>query len=252
MGNYRNDLLRWSEMDYSKSKTRQSIFFLLISAYSSNADVPNAPRIVGAMKDVMWEGKLQGVINLDTISDKKHIYGLGPVEYLTGEVVIIDGVSYKSQVKADSTIQVTNTFKIKAPFFSYANIPKWRELELPDSISTLPGLERFLDEKTKTRSGPYLFKIEATVDSATFHIVNLPTGAKVSSPGDAHSGQRNFQIKNTAVQLIGFFSTQHQAIFTHHDTHIHIHLITEDLKQMGHLESIDFQKGKSKLFLPKP
>jgi acetolactate decarboxylase len=239
-------------MESSKSKTWEMIFALLIAASPISAKASNAPIIVGAMKDVMWNGKLQGLINLDTLSNKKHIYGLGPVEYLTGEVVMIDGVCYKSEIKEDSTIKVTKTFNIKAPFFSYANIPKWREIDLPDSISTLPQLERFLDGKTKTRSRPYLFKIHTTVDSASFHIVNLPAGAKVSSPDDAHQGQKQFQVKNTAVQLIGFFSTSHQAIFTHHDTYLHIHLITNDHKQMGHLDVINLQPGKSKLFLPDP
>jgi acetolactate decarboxylase len=41
--------------------------------------------IVGAMRNVMWKGQLQGSINLDTISDRKNLYGLGPVEGLAGE-----------------------------------------------------------------------------------------------------------------------------------------------------------------------
>jgi acetolactate decarboxylase len=34
------------------------------------------------MKNVMWKGQLQGVINLDTIQNKNHLYGFGPQEYL--------------------------------------------------------------------------------------------------------------------------------------------------------------------------
>jgi len=42
-------------------------------------------QVVGAMKNVMWKGELGGTISLDTIKDKNGLYGLGPVEYLTGE-----------------------------------------------------------------------------------------------------------------------------------------------------------------------
>ena len=34
-------------------------------------------KIVGAMKNVMWKGELGSSIDLDTISDKNGLYGLG-------------------------------------------------------------------------------------------------------------------------------------------------------------------------------
>lgn len=94
----------------------------------------------------MWKGQLYGSIDLDTISN---LYGLEPVEYLRGEVLIIDGKSYKSTVVSDSAMKVEETFKIKAPFFGYSNISKWKEQNLPDSIQTIQQLETYLDEKRK-------------------------------------------------------------------------------------------------------
>lgn len=35
-------------------------------------------QLAGAMKNVMWKGELQGVIDLDTISNRDGLYGLGP------------------------------------------------------------------------------------------------------------------------------------------------------------------------------
>lgn len=78
--------------------------------------------IVGEMKNVMWKGQLYGNIHLDTITNKTNLYGLGPVEYLAGEILIIDGKSYKSTVTSDTTMKVEETYEIKAPFFGYANI----------------------------------------------------------------------------------------------------------------------------------
>jgi acetolactate decarboxylase len=37
------------------------------------------------------------------------LYGLGTVEYLEGEILIIDGKSYKSMVNSDSTMKVEET-----------------------------------------------------------------------------------------------------------------------------------------------
>lgn len=71
----------------------------------------------------------------------------------------------------------------------------------------------------------------------------------MSSPKEAHQSQMNYELKNEDVEIIGFFSTEHQGIFTHHDSYLHMHLITKDIKKMGHLDEITF--GDMTLYLPK-
>lgn len=223
----------------------------LISCISKAQQTTNEVKIVGEMKNVMWKGQLYGNINLDTIANKTNLYGLGPVEYLTGEILIIDGKSYKSTVISDSTMKVEETYDIKAPFFGYANIAKWTERTLPDNIQTIQQLEQYLDKETKSLSRPFMFKLSGTVEEATIHIVNLPKGSKVSSPDEAHKGQQNYELKNEQSEIVGFFSTEHKAIFTHHDTFLHMHLITSDKQKMGHLDKVLLKKGTMKLYLPK-
>ncbi|MDP2688001.1 MAG: acetolactate decarboxylase [Aequorivita sp.] len=202
------------------------------------------------MKNVMWKGQLYGNINLDTIANKTNLYGLGPVEYLSGEILIIDGKSYKSTVTSDTTMNVEETYDIKAPFFGYANISKWKEQTLPDSIQTIQQLETYLDKTTKSAPRPFMFKLSGTVEQATIHIVNLPKGSKISSQAEAHNGQKTYKLKDEQVDIIGFFSTEHKAILTHHDTFLHMHLVTTDRQKMGHLEEVLFKKGTIKLYLP--
>ena len=222
----------------------------LTSCASKAQQTPNKVKIVGEMKNVMWKGQLNGNINLDTIANKTNLYGLGPVEYLAGEILIIDGKSYKSIVVSDTTIKVEETFEIKAPFFGYANINKWTEQTLPDSIQTIQQLEQYLDRITKSSPRPFMFKLSGRIEQAKIHIVNLPKGSKVSSPDEAHKGQKNYELKNQASEILGFFSTEHKAIFTHHDTYLHMHLITSDRQKMGHLDEALFEKGTVKLYLP--
>lgn len=202
------------------------------------------------MKNVMWKGELFGKIHLDTISNKNNLYGFGTVEYLSGEILIIDGKSYKSTVISDTTMKVEETFDIKASFFSYANISNWRAYRLPDSIQTLQQLETYLDNITQNAPRPFIFKLSGRIEEATIHIVNLPKGTKVSSPEEAHKGQVNYKLQNEETDIIGFFSTKHKAIFTHHDTYMHLHLITKDRRKMGHLDAVVFKSGTIKLYLP--
>jgi acetolactate decarboxylase len=222
----------------------------LTSFISTAQQTTNEVKIVGEMKNVMWKGQLYGNIKLDTISNKTNLYGLGPVEYLSGEILIIDGKAYKSTVVSDTTMKVEETYDIKAPFFGYANISRWTQQTLPDSIHTMQQLEQYLDKVTKSSPRPFMFKLSGTVEQATIHIVNLPKGSKVSSPNEAHNGQKNYELINEPSEIIGFFSTNHKAVFTHHDTYLHMHLMTTNLQKMGHLDEVLFKKGTMKLYLP--
>lgn len=225
------------------------ITIFLLFENSSKAQSKSNIKIVGAMKNVMWKGQLFGTINLDTIANKQHLYGMGPVEYLTGELMIFDGKAYQSSVVTTNTMKVEENYEVKAPFFGYANIEKWAAQNLPDSIQTIPQLEIYLDRITRSAKRPFMFKLCGTVASANIHIVNLPKGSTVSSPDEAHQGQTNFEIKDQDVTILGFFSTQHKAIFTHHDTFLHMHLLTNDKSKMGHLDELKIGNKKIELFL---
>ncbi|GMN10183.1 hypothetical protein MTsPCn9_14020 [Croceitalea sp. MTPC9] len=206
-------------------------------------------KIVGAMKNVMWKGELGSSIDLDTISDKNGLYGLGPVSYLMGELLIKNGKSYLSKVTSDSTMTVEKTIETSAPFLVYGNVTKWNEIDLPSDLKTIQDLEKFIDEKTSEFKRPFAFKLIGQVSSAIIHIQNLPQGTKVSSPDEAHLGQINYNIQNEDAEIIGFFSTEHKGVFTHHDSFLHMHLITKDESKMGHLDELEI--GEMKLYLPK-
>lgn len=212
-------------------------------------DIYSGIKIAGAMKNVMWKGELDGIIMLDTIKNRKGLYGLGPESFLTGELLINDGQAYVSRVLPDSTMTVEKTFHVSAPFFVYSNVNEWQELELPEHIKTLKELETFIDEKTTNLERPFTFKLSGQIVKAIIHIQNLPKGTKVSSPTEAHQGQTNYNLQNEDVVIVGFFSTAHQGIFTHHDSFLHMHLITKDESKMGHLDEIEL--GIMKLYLPK-
>lgn len=207
-------------------------------------------KITGAMMNVMHKGELAGVISLDTIADKKHLYGLGPVEYLQGEILIMDGKAYKSTVVSEAAMKVEETFQLKAPFFVHANVERWQEYKLPETITTLQEIEKHIEGLTQNYQSPFAFKLTGTAAAADIHIVNLPPGKQVKSPDDAHEGQINYQLENERVEIIGFFSKQHKGVFTHHDTYLHAHLINERRDKMGHLDGLTVAKGTAKLYLP--
>lgn len=211
-----------------------------------------SPEVVisGAMRNVMHKGELHGTIHLDTISNKRHLYGIGPIAYLKGEIMIYDGTCYSSRVLSDTTMSIEKTFDLQAPFFVYANVERWFETAMPDSIHSIGQLESFLEIITRNSPRPFAFKIDGSIGSADYHIVNLPDGKIVRSPADAHTNQKTYSIENTSAKIIGFFSTEHAGVFIHHDRLVHMHLLTSDEKGMGHIDHLVISNKNLKLYLP--
>jgi len=229
------------------------IFGMLLGCNSTKKETitdetyPNV-MVDGAMKNVMWKGELGSRIKLDSISNKTGLYGLGPERGLRGELLIVDGQSYVSRVTSDSTIAVGKSYEVSAPFFVYANVTAWNEIKLPSTVKTIQELDKFIDEHTTEYKRPFAFKLVGTVSKATIHVQDLPEGTKVSSPAEAHQGQFNEELENQEVTIVGFFSTEHKGIFTHHDSNLHMHLITKDEDKMGHLDVLEIEKLT--LYLP--
>lgn len=201
------------------------------------------------MKNVMWKGELEAKILLDTIANKKGLYGIGPLSGLRGEILINDGQIYVSKVLTDSTMEVLQPTNVTAPFFVYAHNTDWQTTSLPNNVRTIADLEKYVDANSQTLRRPFAFKLSGSIQSATIHIQNLAVGTKVSSPKEAHSGQVKYQLGEKEVDIIGFFSTEHQGVFTHHDTYLHLHLITKYKQQMGHLDEVVL--GQMQVYLPK-
>ena len=212
----------------------------------------NKIQISGAMKNVMRKGDLTSTIHLDTIKNKKGLYGLGPKEALKGELLIIDGKSYVSTMGTQGNIEMKETFDVKAPFFVFTNNDNWDVYDVPNTIKNGTDLEKYLIQLKGSYSLPFVFKLKGVFNQVDFHIQNLPDGTIVKSPKDAHTGQGKFQINKCEGEIVGFFSTSHQSIFTHHDSYIHMHYINDDRTEMGHIDHLLLDGfHEVKLYLPK-
>lgn len=223
---------------------------LVFSSCSSERKFDDNLHVTGAMRNVMWKGELQGAVDLDSLQHKKNLYGLGPVEFLAGEILILDGKPFVSRVLTDSTMMVTETFQVKAPFFVHAQVKSWESIALPDSVTELKSLERFVDTVMIDQKHPFAFRLTGRISRATIHVVNLPPGSEVSSPDEAHRGQVNYVLEGDDLEILGFFSRRHKGIFTHHDTNMHLHLITRDKSMMGHVDKLEFDHDAMQLWLP--
>lgn len=226
---------------------------LLLLGCQSNETTPedNSVKVVGAMKNVMWKGELDGVIELDTIANQKALFGIGPLAYLKGEILLLNGRPYVSRVAEDGTPSVKIEENVTAPFFVYANQSNWKEIRLPENVEDLESIEAYVNDRAAAINEPFLFKIHGNALKATYHIQNLADGSVVTNPSEAHAGQESFTLFNQKVVIVGFYSKSHQGVFTHHDSNMHLHVISSDWKHMGHLDELTLEVQSGKLLMPK-
>ena len=225
-------------------------FVSLVSCTATSP--PTSPvRHVGAMREVMWEGRLGAQVSLDTLAGRKGLYAVGPLTQLAGEITVVDGTVYVSRVTSDSTVSVQREPGVGAPFLVYAEQTDWEKIALPGGVTDLESLEAFIDERSMEVPRPFVFLLRGSVDSALIHVQNLPPGTRVRSPKDGHRGQVKYPLGERGVTVVGFFSTEHQGVFTHHDSYVHLHLLTADEAAMGHVDQIAFGAGEVELWMPR-
>jgi len=98
-----------------------------------------------------------------------------------------------------------------------------------------------------TRAFPFV--IRGRPELIDFHIVN----ARPDTPPGMAAHQKiqiSFELRGEDAKLVGFWSSQHQGVFTPMGTNIHTHFQTVDNKVSGHVQGLKAGQGMT-LNLPK-
>jgi alpha-acetolactate decarboxylase len=214
---------------------------LMVSSCQSKDRKPkvNEVKHSGALRTIM-SGNLKSVIDLDSLSNKKHFYALGAVEHLKGEIQIFDSKPSNSFV-TDSSLQIEDSYNLKAALLVFAEVEEWDSYKTENS-KTKEELESTIFEVAK-RNGidtekPFPFLLEGTVASLDWHVINWKDGDTVHTHKKHTEAGLNGNLKNKQVQIIGFYSTKHKAVFTHHTTNVHMHFKTDDNSVAGHIDDL--------------
>jgi len=210
-------------------------------------------RYDGALKNIMHKGDLTAKANLKDLEDFEHLYALGALENLKGEIQIFDSEPYNTIV-VDSSLYFDNSYNKKATLLVYATVSKWQSINIPDSVLNYKQLEHFVAQSARAKQikidQPFPFLIEGKPTSVDWHVINWKAGDTVHSHDKHISSGLNGILKNKEVEMLGFYSNAHHAIFTHHTTNMHIHVKTVDITIAGHVDGLTLGQGMI-LKLPK-
>jgi acetolactate decarboxylase len=209
-------------------------------------------RFIGSIRDAIMMGKRDALLDLRTLKGKPHLWGLGALEGLSGEATIADGRCALARVGEGHTVQVTESYDGRVPFFVWAEVPAWQTVPVPPDILTYAELETFVGEAAKraglTRAFP--FAIRGQPKQIEFHVIDAKPE---TAPGMAalQIAQIQFEALRRQATLVGFWSSSHQGIFTMQGSNMHVHFQTEDNTISGHVQSLDLTQSEMMLSLPK-
>ena len=212
-----------------------------------------AVKWAGALRNVHQGLDFSGKIDLALLADLPHVYAVGPLEELRGEVTIWDGKPLISRV-VNQQLQVDNNFSGKACFLVYGQAGVWKKTKIatPLNLAEIDDVVKQVATKYGINTEqPFPFLIEGTAKSARYHVMNRTETTPPTRGASTHEKAKvHFTITDRPIRLLGFYSEHHQGIFTHHSSFVHMHVITQDDKSAGHLEELQLEQG-ARLLLPK-
>jgi acetolactate decarboxylase len=205
----------------------------------------------GALKNFMHKNDLSSRVNLSSFVDSSHVYGLGALEGLKGEILIWDGDPHMSTDKGGN-VHVDPSFDYEAGLFVYSRVAEWQTITIPDDIMEYDDLENFIAqtaaEKGLDTTVAFPFLIDGVCQTLDWHVINWPAGDSVHTHQKHQTCGPHGQITDDSVDILGFYSNSHHAVFTHHTTNMHLHFKTKTYTLAGHVDGLTLASGK--LMLP--
>ena len=220
---------------------------LAISSLTPQSDNNNFKvEYKGALKNMMHKGDISAKADLSDFKEINHFYALGAFENLKGEIQIFDSKPFNTTV-VDGNLIFDYSFKNKATLLVYASVNKWKTINIPDSVSTYEQIEKYIEHTAKENKinidEPFPFLIEGRAKSFDWHVINWKEGDMEHTHEKHKTSGLHGTINDRQVEMLGFFSNAHHAIFTHHTTNMHIHVKTADSKVAGHVDGLTLGKG---------
>lgn len=225
-------------------------FALLLLATIVHAQ-NDSVQAAGAMRTALQAGHAPAVIQMRELMRPGH-FGLGPLTDLRGELLLLDGRCLAATVGPDGKLRVSSPPDAGAPFFVHQQVENWEPMDLPDSVTTLTALDHWLTAKALADGAPFAFRLDGRFRSVDVHVLNVPEGTAVNSREEAHRWDARFQEVDRVMTVLGFFSTKHHGVFTHHGSNVHLHAVSAERDWMGHVEALDLAPGAVQLFIAPP
>jgi acetolactate decarboxylase len=191
------------------------------------------------------EGDFGAKVRIRDLAGRPHLFALGPLEGLLGEITVLDGRAVITTVE-QGKVHATAGLDHGAAFLAWTYAGAWTSVEMPDSVRSMAQVENYLPAAIRSAGigleDPIAFRIEGAVDTLNYHILNRPADSPPTM--EAHEKSKvHFALAAGPVHLVGFHSQHHRGEFTPGTSDIHVHFVSADTSLAGHVESFVLASG---------
>ena len=206
----------------------------------------------GKMREVIGRQQHQGRISLTEAIKQPHLYAVGALEGLTGEVTILDGKVYAAKApNSDSLSPLTKIGETKAALLVGFHVEKWNKYEIASDVSP-NELESYIERQAQVTgidtSRPFPFVIEGTLADLHLHVIrgacpvhSKRNGIELGEDTKPYHGHHD----SLEGKLFGVFAKDAAGNLTHPGTSTHTHTVYSENETdlTGHVESVGVAKG---------
>jgi alpha-acetolactate decarboxylase len=227
---------------------------LLFLSYTANAlsDNPFLVKAYGNFSTMISTGDARAHVSLQSLQNQNNLYGLGALEDLQGEVIIINGNILITPGTSNDGHIVKSSANIHATLLATSIVKSWTPIKIPSNTSQT-ALEVFILKKSSEsgipKDAPFPFMLEGQIKDLAWHVID---GFNFASKPDHRYYPAKKQFTNSHIKgmLLGFYSgKQLEGIISHPKERFHIHFIDSTLTHAGHVETFGIGSNAT-LFLP--
>ena len=203
--------------------------------------------VYGTMHEVMMEGKTQGRVELAPLQGDPQLVGIGALEGLAGEVVLLDGVAWCTRAGKLGTLETHAGAEkgVRATMLATARVGQWFTLPVPPGLAA-SGIADFVaraaQEHGLGRTETFPFLIEGSFADVRAHVLNGRCPMAGAGSPETEPVRRVLPIANG--RLVGFYTELPPGTLTHMGEQTHVHLLVKEGEPLAcHVDDLQITAG---------
>jgi hypothetical protein len=198
---------------------------------------------IGEQQEIFKTGRASASVSLGQLAGLPHLYAIGPVEGLDGEITIFNSEPHVSKVRGSGDAYIVDrTFDHGAIFLVWAQVREWNVITVPQTVSSYRELETVVREMARQNGidtdVPFPFLIGGTPHELVWHINVDRTEGQAITRDLFWKSKQQYTLRGERVDILGVYSEKHSGVFMPQGSTIHIHFISQSSPATGHIDAI--------------